>query len=125
LKALIIDEHVKQAISQVVQYAEEHPVTIDEVLDMYNGQEVPVGESEQHVCFIPMDYRAVFSIEDQAKFHVRHLSISVSTPGKLPSPEAVMMLLPLFGFKNSLQDCMVRLEDFAEGHQAINVWEKI
>ena len=47
----------------------------------------------------PNGYRAAISFEQQPPGLCAHLSISVDTPGNLPSPESVEMIAEVFGLK--------------------------
>jgi hypothetical protein len=123
---LIIDEATRQRIAEVVQYAEAHTFSLDDLLDVHNQEPDAqvAGDMEDFVCYIPLDYRVVYSIEDQP-IRVRHLSISVSTPGRLPSVAAVAEIMRWFGFVSQLSDCMVQLEAIGPDRQAVNVWEEM
>jgi hypothetical protein len=123
MNALLIDNEVKADLNRLVEYAETHPFSIDDLLDIQNGVLPPPGDNPERVCLIPFDYRIVYSIEQQLKGDVRHLSMSVSGENKLPSIQAVETIMGFVGFKNGLQDCMKYLEDVSENHQAINILE--
>jgi hypothetical protein len=125
MRPLLIDDSVKEAAAKVVQFAEQHVLSVDDLLDTVNGELPSVGDQEGYTCHIPVGYRAVFSIENQGTFHVRHLSVSVDRAGKLPHPDAVQEIMGLFGFTNKLRNCMVKVEYLEDAGQAINVWEKI
>ena len=84
--------------------------------DRKPGFERPPSE---HVL-IPDGYRAAFSIEEQPAGFVRHLSVSVDVPGKLPSVPAVRTIAEAFGV-NGWQ--RVWIEEFDPGHSAVNILE--
>ena len=116
MRALIIDQSVTKEVEKLVEYAEKHPFTFDDMLDIKNGEESPAGDRPEYVLKIPVGYRVVFCIELQ-KYKVRHLSVSVDGEG-LPNPAAVLGIMELFGFKNSLGDCV---SVWIENEKAINV----
>jgi hypothetical protein len=116
MRALIIDQSVTKEVEKLVDYAEKHPFTFDNMLDIKNGEEPPPGDRPEFVIEIPVGYRVVFTIELQ-KYKVRHLSVSVSGDG-LPNPMAVLGIMELFGFKNSLKDCV---KVWIENEHFINV----
>ena len=95
---------------------------MDDLLDIHNGAEPP-GDRPGFSCELPFGYRVVFTLEKQNIGKVRHLSISVSIPGNLPSMTAVEAIMHEIGFDNKLLKCMIDFEDIGENHQAINVLE--
>lgn len=111
MRALIIDDSVKAAVAKVVEYANLHPMHMDELLDIYNGQALPAGDRKEHVIVIPMGYRTVFSIEHQQGHLLKHMSISVDTPSKLPNEIAVREIMKLFEITSPLEECDVRIEE--------------
>jgi len=127
MRPFIITNAIREQISKLVQYAEHNPFSMDDMLDIYNRQKAAAGFDENLRLHLPFGYRIVLSIEEQPKGKVRHLSCSVDEPGKLPSPAVVDELLKLLGFKYSLAEkkSMVALEEFAPGHEAINILEII
>jgi len=125
MRAFVIDKHLEKAIKNMVKYAEEHPVTIDDILDQLNGQRKPVGEIIGHVVYVPSGYKIVYSIEQQTKGTVRHLSMSVDKKGRTPNPLVVRSVMEMVGFKNGFEKCKVWLEEFEPEHQAVNVVEKM
>lgn len=125
MRPLIIDENVKHSLAKIVAYAEKHIYTMDDLLDIKNKQMEAAGDVKENVCILPFGYRVVFSIEQQTPGKVRHLSMSVDTPGNLPNQYSVKEIMKIIGFENELEECIVRLETFAPNHQAVNVWELI
>lgn len=125
LRPLVIDDKVIENIKAVVAHAEKNAFTMDDLLDMKNGQKAIAGNLEEYTVHINFGYKVVFSIEDQPSGMIRHLSASVNEHGKMPSVPSVEELIRLFGFQNKLHDCHLGLEEVAEGHYAINVLEKI
>jgi len=125
MRPLIIDDMIKDKCAALVRYAEKHIVTTDQLLDTVNRERSPVGDDPGHVITLPVGYRCVFSIEDHGKHIVRHLSISIDVPGKLPSVPACEEIIKLFAFECELHDCKLGFEDIAPGHQAISIAEII
>ena len=123
MRILILDGETKDKLQNLVAYAENNPLTMDDLLDTYNKQLAPVGDMSGHVVNLPFGFRVVYSIEQQVKGDVRHLSISVDDEGKLPNDVAVREVMKLIGFKNELEKCIIKLEEIGPNRQAINVWE--
>lgn len=94
---------VLSKIHRVMRYAEENIYSIDDLLDMKNG-ELPVpGDVPQRICTIPLEYRVVYSIEQHPGTMAKHISISVGKEeGRFPSIEAVGHIMSLFGFKSDI-----------------------
>jgi hypothetical protein len=125
MRLLVIDSNIREKIAALVKYAEENPVSIDELLDTINKQAKPVGDFSQHTLNLPFGYRLVYSIEEQPKGRIRHLSMSVNEDEKLPNIEVVKEVLKIIGFKNELENCMIKLENISPKRQAVNVLEII
>src|SRR5688572_22092740 len=100
MRALLIDENVRSQINDVIDYSHKNPYSMDDLLDTINGQMLPAGDNPKHVIHIPIGYRVVYSIEHQVHGDLKHISISVDTIGRLPSSDAVSMILEEFGFNN-------------------------
>lgn len=78
--------------------------------------------SEQ--VLIAHGFRAAISFEEQPAGLIRHLSVSVDTPGRTPSMEAMALLAIAFGFRSfPVRMEQVWLEEFEPGHHAVNVVE--
>ena len=124
MRALIISDETKQKIKEVITYAEEHPFTLEYLHRMTAGKEIPMGNIYQHVCHIPIGFRAVYSIELQNK-KVRHLSVSYYKKKRPPTAIEMEEIMKLFGFKNKIKNCMVAEEITVDRSVAINVLEII
>jgi len=122
MRLLIINDESRALIKKVIEYAESHIYSLDDLLDIKNKQLSVAGDEPEFSCEIPDGFRVVYTIENQPMGKVRHISISIKTdePNKLPNPAAVEMIIAEFGFKNKLQDCHVSLEKDI----AINVIDK-
>lgn len=121
----------KESIKKVKEFAESHVLNFDDLLDIKNGAEPFVGNRKGHSCIIPQDFRIVFSVEmhprkDGKGFtKLRVMSMSVPAEGKLPSVEAVQMVLPELGFTSKFEDSYVTMENDAKGEPvAIVVMEE-
>jgi hypothetical protein len=106
LRPLIIDEETKLKIKQVIASAQFHPWTSDIMRKVMQGEYPPAGDYEELTVTIPVGYKAVFSLEEQPLGWCQHLSVSVDTDGKLPSQEAIAVVMEEFGMGNDLHDCI-------------------
>ena len=124
MRPLVIGNEEKQSIARVIEFAEKHPLT-RAVMEkrMENPDFSPPGDNPNFVCDIPVGFKCVFTIEEQPVGWSRHLSVSVDDPQKMPSIPAVEMLMKEFGFKGSLKECYVYLEDNISP-KAVNIIEK-
>lgn len=125
MRPIIIDGRAKESIRAMVQFAKENPLTIDNVLDVANGQREAPGDMHGYRCYVDMGYKIVYSIEHTPIGLVQHLSMSVDTPGKAPSSEAVQLIMSEIGFHKQLGDCQIWVEDIAKDAVAINVVEAL
>lgn len=102
-RALILTDITRAAITRLVQFAQEHPITRERLTHAVENPRAAraVGDDTRYRVIVPMDYRCVFSIEDQPMGLSRHLSVSVPRKGSAPSPPSVAMLMVEFGFSRS------------------------
>lgn len=121
MSALLITPEVKDSIKSLVAFAETNPLSMETLMQMVEGNLPPISDNSAHTIDIPIGYRAVLSIELQAE-KIRHLSVSSSTPNKSPHPAVIRELMPLFGFKNTLDDAKVWTEKY-DDRFAVNVAE--
>lgn len=125
MRVLIIDEVAKERINQVIGHAEDNVFSFDDLLDIYNKQATSAGDMTAYTTYLHRGYKVVYSLEMQPMGKCRHLSVSVDKAGKLPSIDAVELIMKEFGFRGSIEDCNVSMEEFAPNHQAVNVIEVI
>lgn len=111
MRLLIVDDLVRDNVKRLLEYANKHVFSMDDLLDIYNKQAPVIGDRPEFVCEIPVGFRVVYNHEEQNIGVVKHISISVDKPGALPNVEAVKEILRLFNIETSLEDCDVRLED--------------
>ncbi len=130
MRPLIITNDTLLKIKAAVEYAEAHPIPWSELKEGALGEEVkelklvdrkpgferPLSEN----VLIPVGFRVAFSVEEQPAGWLHHLSVSVDTPGKLPSIPAVVMICKEYGIKNWDR---VWVEEFDPGHSAVNILE--
>lgn len=126
MSAFILGDQQLKQLERLRAFADENKIEVDEMLDIYNGQEPPVGDRKGFSCDIPVGYRVVFCVEHQKKGYARHLSVSLHSGGKkkTPHPAAIMELMDKLGFVEKMNgnEVMVYLED---QNTVINVIEYI
>ena len=122
-RPLLIDESTRQQITKTVHYAEQHPYTIPRLLGVAQGQAPAAGNNPEHQVMIPVGFRCVFTIDHNVKKRYRHLSVSVDTPGKLPSVAHVQAIMKEFGFQHRIG--YPDLHIHADEPGAINIMEEI
>jgi hypothetical protein len=135
-RPLIITDEARRQATAAIERALKHPIPLDVIKQLAvpldqkmltledrkkAGAEKVIRPASEHVL-IPYGYRASISFEHQPDGLARHLSVSVDTPGRVPTPEAVEMIAKVFGFR--MQGIgSVWLEEFDPGHHAVNVVE--
>lgn len=122
-RLLIIGETEKQKLAALKKHAEENVLTFDDVLDSYNKQKEPVGNSPEFRCVIPDDFTVVFSHELQPSGQIRHLSVSCPGEGRVPSIPAMKIIMHELGYKSPLEECYIYLEEYEVRNNAVNVIE--
>jgi hypothetical protein len=112
----------KEKLNDLKVFADQNRIAVDELLDIYNGRELPVGERPGFTIFLPIDLKVVFCIEYQKQGWARHLSMSQRD--KLPHPEAVNMVMKELGFKSNFYDKEAPLwRNMNEEHNYVEVVE--
>jgi hypothetical protein len=118
--ALIIDLN---QLRELKEYAETHLFTLEELYSIQRGEYSAAGNREKHRVFFPVAYKIVFSIDQSlTRRWVRHMSMSTSEPGKIPSEIALRQVCEHLGFKD-FDGCLIQKEIFHEN--AIEVMEYI
>jgi hypothetical protein len=126
LRPLVIGAEQKLVIQQLVKHAEEHPVSIHEVVRAMGNPDRAVGNDPSFQCVIPLGYLCVYSHEQQTPGMCKHLSVSVDGDGKAPSPAALLMLMQEFGFRGGFESLdSVWEEQISDSKSAINVLQLI
>lgn len=119
---LIITNEIRAQIKKVVDFAEANPFTYEDLMyRMMNPSDAP-GLMDSHTCLFK-GYRVAFSIEEQAQFKARHISITLNED--VPPPTSVLLIIQEFGFKVPLNGCHVYMEELSNGGGAINIIEPI
>jgi hypothetical protein len=130
-RVLAIGPIEQAAIQAAVERARARPIPWAQLKDFVvsgDRSEVNLGDRkpgferiQSENVLIPQGYRAAISFEEQPAGIMRHLSVSVDTPGRVPSMEAVKMIAKEFGFNFKTGTGWV--EEFEPGHHAINLIE--
>ena len=125
MRVLVIGAEQKQQLADLVKHAESNVFSMDDMFDVHNGDMKTPGDMDGFSCDIPVGYKVVFTIEKHPSMKVRHTSISVDTPGKLPLPQCVEMIIKELGFTKPMLECMVDIEKVSDTFSAISVREFI
>lgn len=126
IRPFIIDHQVKMELESLKEYAEANPLTIDNLLDMFNGAIPPAGDTKEYSRLLPFGFKVVLTImPDSHGTLYRQMSMSVSNGQRIwpPNPHVVDLILPFLGFTKSLSDCVTDIE-ITEIGQAVIVIEK-
>lgn len=115
-----MDADVARLVARLKAHATENPVTVERIRRMVAGLEGPIGADPDYRVVIPDGYRCVYSEEEQPMGLSRHLSVSVvrrpqDSPGVMPSPESVAIVMALFGFSARIAALIVAPEIKPEG----------
>ncbi len=143
MRMLIIRAEQMRLIAEAKHYAEAHPISyetlranalrelttkLEEVRVIgYEGRRGNRPASEVVDVDLPTGFHVAFSFEEQAHGLARHISISVDTPGKLPSKEALTEIAALFGFTGRIlkEADAVWIEEFRPGQGAVNILQML
>lgn len=119
MRALVLGPPERERIKQVMAFAEAHRFTVHDLWRVMAHPEDAPGCDLNFCCVIPLWFKCVFTIDQQPKGWMRHLSVSVLGNG-WPHEKAVEMLGVEFGFKTPFKEW----HKFAEKEaRAVNVLE--
>ena len=121
MTALIIGQHEKDKLDKVRKYAEEHPMSEEDLKQIMAGLAPPPGSRIGYWCELPVGVKVVYSIDHFTDGKARHLSISIAKRDRYPSIAIVEQLMQLLGFqKKATEADSVYMEN---GPHAINIIE--
>jgi hypothetical protein len=125
MTALLIGPAERAALERLRAVANEHPVdmsTLPARLAQPEGKTIHMAQMNAQTISLPVGYLLTFSIETGHPGGLaRHMSLSVSRPGRLPNHAAVWMVAAELGFERGLDDCVCWIEDLKGHGQAVNV----
>lgn len=111
-------------LHRIRDYAHSHPVEITEQ-KIAEGSVPVVGDNDEFFCLLPPEkhwpfpkFKVVYSIEEQPKVTLRHLSVSILDSKRMPDPLVVEMIMKELGFIHPIKECQVWIE---ENYNAVNV----
>jgi hypothetical protein len=140
---------IERAKAHVVQWDKAAAIAIGDHVDRLSlSEKAKIGADKLAATMpnrsqgmvIPRGYHVAFSFEQQPAGLMRHLSVSVERVGKVPNRHAVASILKEFGFSDKLVEFLntslpvepyaggpmrMWLEEFAPGHEAVNVLELV
>lgn len=122
---LIIDGGVREALRAIVARAAADPVPLEVVRGLAAGALFPEDVSRGKTLDIPAGFHVVYTHEHQAHGVLRHLSVSIDLPGRVPHPAAVQMIMEEVGFILPLAECWAWEEPCGNDRRAINVVEPL
>jgi hypothetical protein len=125
MKVEIIDYDLEGEIKKLVDFAEKHPFSMDDIFDVSNGAEPAAGDREGYFLMTPFGIKIVYSIENQVVGKIRHLSVGINKDHSFPPPFITMEIMRLIGFENKLEDCIIETEKITETRGCVNIWEVI
>jgi hypothetical protein len=132
MSVLIIKPEDHKRIKAAIEKARNNPVPLETVMAgaIHGKFEIALADRKPGIERRPSEHivfeggvRACISFEQQPSGLVRHLSVSVPTPGRLPNPVMVEFLCKQFGFRSAPPVAKFWLEEFDPGHNAVNVIE--
>lgn len=122
MQPFIIGEEQKQELALLKVSAESNPFSAEAMRKRINRTWEP-GDLPLYTCFIPIDYKVVFTIEtaldannlNKSYGMYRHLSVSIKGRKKVPGPHACQLIMNELGFVNTLESGKCRVWSEKEG----------
>lgn len=103
-------------------HAENNPISPEAIaLAMSDG--VPFTDENSHVV-LPTGFQVTYTIMQHHVGTMRHVSISSPNTDKVPLPQAIDMILPHLGYRQTFEEIEIKwLEDVSDGRKAVNLLE--
>jgi len=139
MTAFMFGPKEKAALQAAQEQARQNPITAEIVNRGYNIGEFngdlsladrtelakrgtpAMRPSSEHVM-LPNGFSVAITYEDQPCGMCLHMSMSSPKRGKVPTPEAVTLVLDALGLARPIDECeAVWLEEFEPGRKAVNV----
>lgn len=118
---LIIGPEEKKRIQDLIEFARQHPFSIEAIKKIIDGKAPPPGDMKGFTIQIPFGFKCVFTIEQQSIGQCKHLSVSVPKKGRWPSIEAMQMLMVEFGFIGNITNLVAGTVYKEDESEAVNV----
>jgi hypothetical protein len=119
------------AIQRLIKLADGRRVLLEEmkrrVKAAQRGEALPKRYNMDFTIKIPFGFTVTYTVEEQPQGWCRHLSVAAERFGRVPTPEAVAMLMREFGFRATtpVQAMAFWLEPIGNDRKAVNVLEFI
>jgi len=105
-----------EKILALKKYAEEHEITRDEFMQIYEHSAPLIGDRKDHILYLLYGYRFLYSIENvphsckPLTYRIRKLSGSIDNgdSNKYPAPEVMEYVANMLGFVN-FKKCGVKI----------------
>lgn len=112
MTALLINN---EKISELKKFAEQNPLSLEECRKIITGELPPPGERQGYTIYLEPCWKLVYSIgiypkRTEGHCAVRHMSMSLTKPGRVPNPTAIQLISDALGFP-PLDQCFVTCEN--------------
>jgi hypothetical protein len=109
------DENVKLQISKVIEYANLNIYSMDDLLDMKNGQMDVPGSNPEHLVLVPFGCWICYYLVDHPNRGMCHyFQIKPNATGKLPEMPDMEQILKEFGIESPLLDKHITIDKLLE-----------
>lgn len=130
-KAFFIGPEQTKKLSALRELAIQNPIDVRAVLELVKtpeGLDQHLTRMENLTVEIPIGYTVTFSIDLGHPIGTcRHMSMSSSTKGSVPIPEAIWMVAKELGFTGDIifEGCTIYLEKTPGRKEAINIIQSV
>jgi hypothetical protein len=116
--AIILDIN---ELKKLKEYAESNRFYLKDLYAIQRNEQPQAGDRKEHIVFAAIGYKIVFSIDETLSHKwVRHMSMSVNKPGRIPNEISLREVCDHLGF-GSFDNCLVQKEQYHKN--AIEVLE--
>lgn len=123
---LMIDSHVRERLSKLIQFANSNKISMDHLLDQKLGRAAIMADDPNYSCEVPFGYWVTYTVEKQVHpeeggIDVKHLCIRLrdAKESTMPAVPSTLLIMKEFGI-DSFDTCLIELNGKMN---TVEIWE--
>jgi hypothetical protein len=119
---MYLDTHIIARLRVLAQYAADNPLSVDDLLDIKNGDKSPPEFVDEYCCEIPVGYHVCYTEQLQPAGRVAHLAFWIDDPDALPGEHAALLIMKVLSMPDNFDKCLVKLSQrLHDNGYAVNI----
>jgi hypothetical protein len=122
MRPMYLDAHIIARLRELAQYAADNPFSIDDLLDIKNGDRSPIELIDEFCCEIPVGYHVCYSEQLHPAGRVSHLAFWVDDMDVLPGDKSALLIMEVLGMPKDFDSCLVKISSrLHDNGYAVNI----